>query len=467
MLCRSVVTPGRNTKENFGNPIYANRYLPNQGRSSLREIPSAQMEPNRMKVLVISAAFPPMRAGEAEHAAHLCRRLAEQGLEVHVLTTKTDGPIEGFPFKVYPCIRRWSWVDLPALVKFMKLCSPNDAILLLYSGWIYNHHPMITFAPTISKSLLPGVRFVTQFEVVDRPQRGDSFVARVKRRLIDELVKLWAGSKGFDKHFGTLFRDSDQVIALSEHHLETFSQRFPPIKVKSYVIPPPPLLNICPDRNGTVRQSSRESIGVTEDDFLFAYFGFITQGKGVETLLEAFRIVASKRRNVRLTFIGGGRGYVVVSTDQQSQEKERYEQAIRELPNRLGIDTMVTWTNGYVSGSDQASAYLWAADACVLPFDDGVRLNNSTLAAAATHGLPIITTRGNRIESAFNEQVNVLFCPPKNPEAMATVMERLIANSELRQRLKDGARTLARERFSWDKAMELTISALEGKKEDL
>jgi hypothetical protein len=35
-----------------------------------------------MKVLVISAAFPPMRAGEAEHTIHLCRHLSENGTNV-------------------------------------------------------------------------------------------------------------------------------------------------------------------------------------------------------------------------------------------------------------------------------------------------------------------------------------------------------------------------------------------------
>jgi hypothetical protein len=41
-----------------------------------------------MKVLIISAAFPPMQAGEADHALHLCQHLAARGLDTHVLTTK-------------------------------------------------------------------------------------------------------------------------------------------------------------------------------------------------------------------------------------------------------------------------------------------------------------------------------------------------------------------------------------------
>jgi hypothetical protein len=64
-----------------------------------------------MKVPFISAAFPPMRQGR-------------------------------------PVIRDWSWTDLPRLARFIKRCRP-DAITLLYSGWIYNDHPMITFAPTL------------------------------------------------------------------------------------------------------------------------------------------------------------------------------------------------------------------------------------------------------------------------------------------------------------------------------
>jgi len=284
--------------------------------------------------------------------------------------------------------------------------------------------------------------------------------------MVKEIVKQLVNPKETDNDFGTLLRDSDHIIALSEHHLEKFSERFPPIKEKSDVIPPPPLLYVCPERNETTRRSGRASIGVADDDFLFAYFGFVTRGKGVETLLKAFQIMAQKRENSRLVFIGGGKGYVTVFSDKLSQEKEKYEQAIGELPNQLGIAAKVIWTNGYTSESDQPSIYLWGADACILPFDEGVSLNNSTFAAAAAHKLPIITTRGDIVESPFIDERNVLFCPPKNPEAMAAAMEKLINNNELQQRLKKGAHELAQKYFSWDKAITCTIKALSNRKED-
>ena len=417
-----------------------------------------------MKVLVISAAFPPMRAGEAEHAVYLCRHLADHGLDVHLLTTKTGHRISHFPFRVYPLIRNWGWLDLFGLIKFLRFSSP-DAVLLIYSGWIYGDHAMITFIPTIFKLILPRVRFVTQMEIADPPRYTGPFFSRVIRKMAKETLKRLVNPEKTDNDFGTLLRDSDHIIVLSEHHLAKYSERFPPVKGKSDVIPPPPLLKVTLESRGK-KQLGRATLGVGDDEFLFAYFGFVTRGKGIETMLNAFQILGQKKEKIRLVFIGGGKGYVTVSSDKLSQEKKKYELAMSELAHQLGIAGKVIWTNGYTTDSNEPSTYLWGADACILPFDDGVRLNNSTFGAAAAHKLPIITTRGSILESPFEDQKNVLLCPPKDPQAMAAAMEKLLNNNALQQRLKEGAHALAQKYFSWDKAITCTIKALSKPKED-
>ena len=133
------------------------------------------------------------------------------------------------------------------------------------------------------------------------------------------------------------------------------------------------------------------------------------------------------------------------------------------MPEELGIDDKVKWTGGYAWNSDEASGYLRAADVCVLPFDTGVSLHNSSFAAAAAHGLPVITTRGEILEQPFIHQKNVFLCPPKNPEAMALAMATLIDNPEIRQDHRLGALELAREWYSWDTATELTIATFDGR----
>lgn len=77
-----------------------------------------------MKLLVISGAFPPTGGGEADHTLYLCQHLSEHGLDVHLLTTKLDITTNAYPFKVYPLIRTWSWLEFPTLVNFIRRCSP-------------------------------------------------------------------------------------------------------------------------------------------------------------------------------------------------------------------------------------------------------------------------------------------------------------------------------------------------------
>jgi glycosyltransferase involved in cell wall biosynthesis len=399
-----------------------------------------------MKVLIISAAFPPMRAGEADHTLHLCQHLAARGLDIHVLTTKKNVVTSRFPFKVYPIMQNWTWSDLPRLANFVKHCSP-DAILLIYSGWIYNDHPMITFVPTLLKILLPGVPFVTQFEI-EYISRRFSLLTRA----ILKVMRCWGGSESTDYiFFGTLLRQSDRLIVLSQRHQARLSEHFPRTSSKSVVIPPPPIMHLCPENNGVSRQLGRKALGVQSDDFLLAYFGYIYSNKGIETLLKAFQMVSSQRSNVRLVMIGGSLG---------SSHHPAYAQSIYELVKQLGIAEKVIWTGEYAWDSTEASFYLHAADAGVFPFTEGVTLNRSSLAAAATHGLPIVTTKGATVETPFIHQKNVLLCPPQDPQSLASAINSLISCPELCQQLRVGALELAREWFSWEKAVERTITAL-------
>lgn len=401
-----------------------------------------------MRVLVISAAFPPMRAAEADHTLHLCQHLVDRGLEVHLLTTKGSMTTGSFPFKVYPIMRNWSWRDGPRFAKFLKHCSP-DAVLLFYIRWVYNDHRMITFAPTICKTFLPGIPFVTEFSnPIGIPPRPSSLLAR----LLHKGIMQWAGPE-VDPTCGTLLRDSDRVVVFSESHRAFLSKCYPPVASKSVLIPPPPLMYICPENGGAPRQRGRELIGLGANDFLIAYFGYIYPNKGVETLLRAFQIVSSERSNIWLILVGG-----IIALE--FPNRPSYAQEMYELPKQLGIDDKVTWTGEYAWDSDEASMYLRAADICVLPFDTGVQLNNSSFSSAAAHGLPIITTQGAILEQPFIHQENVFLCPPKSPEAIASAITTLMDNLDLRQHLRTSVLKLAQEWLSWESAIKRTIEAL-------
>ena len=146
---------------------------------------------NVMNVLVVSV-FPPDPAPEANHALHLSEQLAKAGQTVQVLCKKGSIASTQHGMVTHPVINDWSWSDLPRLAKCLKSCQP-DVVLLLYIGWVYNHNSMITFLPTICKTILPGVPCVTQFEIVDTELPHRSFGGRALRKAMalkhpDELV---------------------------------------------------------------------------------------------------------------------------------------------------------------------------------------------------------------------------------------------------------------------------------------
>jgi glycosyltransferase involved in cell wall biosynthesis len=394
------------------------------------------------KLLVVSGAFPPGNSGEAQHALLLSRQLARRGFEVTVLTSVgavTDGSVEVWPF-----MREWSWRELPLFARSLKSSSP-DVVLLMYIGWIYNDHPMITYAPTIARLLRPRVRFVTQFEnAIGAVPERHGLVVRLPTRAAGAATGLW--NVGY--RFGTLLRDSDRIIVLSEHHLSILTGLVSGARDRSVLIPPPPLMTIAPDTEN-VRQRGRDMLGVEQVHCLIVYLGYLYPGKGLETLIRAFAIVAKKRQNARLAIVGG-----------PLEGFERYAMGIRDLPAELGIEDKVRWTGAYPWDNADGSTMLRASDVYVMPIDVGVALNNSSIGAAAAHGLPLIATRGENIERAFRDRENVLLCRPEDPSAMAAAIETVMDDDELRRRLARGSQALADRLFSWETAVDRTVATL-------
>lgn len=194
---------------------------------------------------------------------------------------------------------------------------------------------------------------------------------------------------------------------------------------------------------------------VGPDDFVIVYLGRIYPPKGIETVLRAFHIVSSKRKNVHLVLLGGAH-------DRPDSEHFRasYPGAMTQLAMGLGIAKMVTWTGEFDWDSELPSLYLRASDICALPYNYGVLLSNSSFAMTASYGLPIIATRGGILETPCVHEKNVYLCMPKKPDELAMTIEALIDQPHIRKRLAEGALQLAQDWFSWDRAIERTIEAV-------
>jgi glycosyltransferase involved in cell wall biosynthesis len=122
---------------------------------------------------------------------------------------------------------------------------------------------------------------------------------------------------------------------------------------------------------------------------------------------------------------------------------------------------VISWTGEFPFESDVGSLYLRAADFAVLPFDWGAALNNSSIAACVSHGLPLITTRRDPEDPAFSDRGNALLCPSRNSAALANAMLTLLNDKTLAGQLRTGAEELRRVHFSWETSVDRTISAFD------
>ena len=383
-----------------------------------------------------------MRAPESGHALFLCEHLARAGVEVHLLTNKGNA-FNGPPpsgVKVHAVMDNWSWRQL---IKLLHFISSNhfDAILLIYIDWIYQCHPMITFLPTFARRLCGTRTVVTQLENesgLSGVRQNNQFANRLMRALVASLV----GRKDVHPNYGTLLRDSNHIIALSARHLDAFAMAYSGVRTKAEIIPAPSLIRIPDEDAGSARRRGREALGLQEYEIAIVYYGFLYPLKGVETLITAFGQLPD---NTRLLIVGGA-------------EDEVYAKSLRRLSNKEGREDRILWT-GYCS-DETCSLYLSTADICVLPFNVGVRLNNSSFAAAAAHRLPIVTTRGEILEEPFIDGENVRLCPPKDPTAMAEAINELISYPELRSRLRSGVQRLMEQCFAADRIISSTLRVL-------
>lgn len=398
-----------------------------------------------MRILVISATFPPVSSGGADYALRLCQKIAERGHDVHVLTSKIENVVSDKRITIHPVIGCWSWSELGLLLDVVRTVKP-DVINLHYSGFLYNDHPMVTFLPTVLRWLGIKVRFVTHFEApIGARVYLLSKPVRYAHRILCELFR----SREVAYSYGTLLRDSDLVIILSERFGNVLREVYPRLNEKLVLIPPPPLMPIVE----VSKSAARKKLSLDMQDLVVVYLGYLYPSKGIETLLESFKLALDKNGNLRLVIVGGSPDMVL-----RNAGRTNYAEEMHTLAHDLGVADKIIWTGDFTFDSEMPSLYLRAADLAVMPWDSGVHLNNSSFGAAACHGLPIITTSSQTSEDVFVDRENVYLCPPKDPQAVSRAMAELIEDKALSKKLSQGALALSRKWFSWDKAIDKTLA---------
>jgi glycosyltransferase involved in cell wall biosynthesis len=179
-----------------------------------------------------------------------------------------------------------------------------------------------------------------------------------------------------------------------------------------------------PHTVATVSSAIRESEFVPRSDtcqgptIRILFVGYIRPEKGIEYLLDAVS---------RLTILQPWELYIVGPSDFPV-----YRRQLDAIVTSRSIGERVFWT-GYSSYGEPLFDHLREADLFVLP-----SLSEGTphvLVEARANGLPCISTTVGGVPSSVTDGFDALLVPPKNSDALAQAIERVIRDGELRRAL--------------------------------
>ncbi len=245
--------------------------------------------PNRpagapIRVLMVTARFPPHVGGTEIHTYELARRLVERGIVVTILTTELD-PARvssdsryGFPVvrvRAWPRVRDW-------------YVAPAIGRLIRGGGWDLVHVQGI-HAMVLPVALWAARRARLPYVITLHSGGHSSLVRRVLRRLGRRALAPW-------------IRDAARIIAVSQFERDVFSRilRLPQrnIEVIQSGIDPAAVRHEDGERN--------ESILPELEAPLIVSVGRLEKYKGHERILRALPGIATHFPGVRLVILGTG-----------------------------------------------------------------------------------------------------------------------------------------------------------------
>ncbi|HEY2971138.1 MAG TPA: glycosyltransferase family 4 protein [Pyrinomonadaceae bacterium] len=186
---------------------------------------------------------------------------------------------------------------------------------------------------------------------------------------------------------------------------------------------------------GTDGASVRAELGLPAGAIVIGHVGRMTPWKGQHYLLEAFARIARESPNAYLVFVGDP----VFDTDS-------YQNKLLNLTAELGLVERVRFA-GYRHDMPEVLA---AMD--VFAFTS-VEKDTSplTLLSAMASGLPIVAFAIEGVRELVDEGEQLLLVTPREADALAESLVRLLSDPKLRHRLGASARRQAEAKFSLER----------------
>lgn len=377
----------------------------------------------QLRVCLLAARFPPDLNGIGDYTYFLANGLAAAGHDVQVLTSVGGSDPALYPLgqgvRLHRMVRNWGVRGLWSLVQGIRVLRP-DAVVIQYAPHAFDYRGV-----TLAVNVLPWlIHALTRTRVM---VNFHELYIPFDRRLAHFPLALWQRFAAF-------------VLASGSYGLMANTRDWPRqlkrIGVRRHIVITPvgssiPLVQMKPDE----RDAVRGLLGADKGTILVGCFGSAGVDRDKELLLKAVRNV-KKKCPLKVVWIG--------NTGPRT----------RPLAN----DDNIIWTGPLPH--PEVSRLMTACDVFAYPFTDGISTKRSSLAAALSHGLPILATRGATLDDLFVHRENVYLVSQGDTQGFEDGLQELALHPELRDRLSRGGRALHDRHFAWHTIAEQLLKSL-------
>ncbi|MGB1252530.1 MAG: glycosyltransferase family 4 protein [Candidatus Promineifilaceae bacterium] len=385
-----------------------------------------------LRIGLVTGEYPPMEGGVGAFTQELAKALHALGHEIFIISSRASRPVDrqyasrelnqpidvGYA-KLIARGRKWAWNDMH-MVADIAIREELDIVNIQYQPAAFNMRiPAMNILPWRMRGV---AKTVVTFHDLRTPylfpKAGPlrQWVVKFMARHADGVV---------------VTNREDENVVRDAWHINRVQQIPIGSNIEVHAV------------SAEIRHKTRTTLGLTQDDILLGYFGFLNDSKGADTLIDA---LAKLPENHHLVFIGGQTG----ASDPTNNSA--FLNSIHAQINGYGLQDRVHWT-GFVDDA-QVSAYLKSADLITLPYKDGVSLRRGTLMATLAHGCPLITTQG---DPELKHGENCWLISAENANELTLAVKTLTTDYSLRENVASNAQTLAQS-FTWDKIAQQTLA---------
>ena len=379
------------------------------------------------KICLVTHFFPPHIGGIEKVAEEQCKRLSKLGYQVSVLTSTTDTQNEhsreGIHLFSYPTLNILERVGLPYPVPLFKAYRIFTDVIRKCDLVHVHGHPYISsyMACKIAKKHKKPLILTQHNTFID----FQSWL-----NILEHLNDWCVGS--------TVLKDADRVITVSRKTME-YVLKLGAGKSKTSVMYNGVDQNFFYPMN---KEKSRDKLGLPENKMLILTVRRLVYKNGLDTLIKSASLLARDFPNLLFIVIGNG------------PDRKFIANRIRQL----GVNENVRLA-GFVP-EELLPLYYNAADYFVIPSSSGEGLPLVLLEAMAC-GLPVIATTVGGTPEIIKDMVNGALVPPRNQEALAQAISKLLSLKKESQAIRIENRKTVEANLNWDKNVRQLIEIYE------